>query len=279
MAKKIFVTESDIEAMCSELRSQLSGLKCYGSIDIKRTMKADDRTAILYFTPLAWIKMTALVARFTTEVQWHGIVRRVSNDVFEIDDIIVPPHEVTGATVTSEYKPYCEWLDGLDDDTFNAVRFHGHSHVNMGVSPSNTDNKYRLDLVTQLPSPGEDDDVYYIFFIINKNHEWSCEIYDFTNNAIYGTSDIYVACLAEDDIDDFIADARKVAVARTHMGGVSGTYSQGITGITSNLNSKTTDKKKKHTKKGQFDDDYFASVFGDGAHGDDPNSAFYARGY
>ena len=84
MAKQIYMTNDDVEniveKVCTELRSNFSGLKCYGSIDIKRsfTFKSDDRIAMLYFTPIAWIKMTALVSRFETEVQWHGLVRRIS---------------------------------------------------------------------------------------------------------------------------------------------------------------------------------------------------------
>ena len=234
MAKQIYMTNDDVEniveKVCTELRSNFSGLKCYGSIDIKRsfTFKSDDRIAMLYFTPIAWIKMTALVSRFETEVQWHGLVRRISENEFEVTDIIVPPHEVSGATVTSEYKPYIEWMDGLDDDTFNAVRFHGHSHVNMAVSPSSVDTKYRLDLVTQLPKPTGNDDVFYIFLIINKKHEWSAEIYDLTNNALYNTDEIYMECYLDDsDIDSFIAEAKKVAVARTTYGGYGGASQYG----------------------------------------------------
>lgn len=231
MAKPIYVTNTDIESICAELRSTLNGLKCYGSIDIKRSFKSDDRIAILRFTPVAWIKMTALVSRFETEVQWHGMVRRVSENEFEIYDILVPPHEVSGATVTSEYKPYIEWMDGLSDEIFNAVRFHGHSHVNMTVSPSSVDNKYRLDLVTQLPKPAGDNDVFYIFLIINKKHEWSAEIYDLTNNALYNTDDIYMECnVGNDDIDSFIATAKKVAVVRSfnyNAGQYSGYYAGG----------------------------------------------------
>ena len=229
MAKQIYMTNDDVESIVekvsTELRNNFSGLKCYGSIDIKRsfTFKSDDRIAMLYFTPNAWIKMTALVSRFETEVQWHGLVHRISENEFEVTDIIVPPHEVSGATVTSEYKPYIEWMDGLDDDTFNALRFHGHSHVNMGVSPSAVDTKYRLDLVTQLPKPTGDDDIFYIFLIINKKHEWSAEIYDLTNNALYGTDEIYMECHLDDgDIDSFIAEAKNVVVARTTYGGYSG---------------------------------------------------------
>ena len=313
MAKQIYMTNDDVESIvekvCTELRSNFSGLKCYGSIDIKRsfTFKSDDRIAMLYFTPIAWIKMTALVSRFETEVQWHGLVRRISENEFEITDIIVPPHEVSGATVTSEYKPYIEWMDGLDDDTFNAVRFHGHSHVNMAVSPSSVDTKYRLDLVTQLPKPTGNDDVFYIFLIINKKHEWSAEIYDLTNNALYDTDEIYMDCyLGDGDIDSFIAEAKKVAVARTTYSGYGGasqyggSYGGNSYGGSSYSGSKAiappaqqnTGKKgkskKNATTKGKYWgydtlDEYYAAVYGEELYDgiaddeDDPSSPFYVK--
>lgn len=313
MAKQIYMTNDDVksivEKVCTELRSDFSSLKCYGSIDIKRsfTFKSDDRIAMLYFTPIAWIKMTALVSRFETEVQWHGLVRRISENEFEITDIIVPPHEVSGATVTSEYKPYIEWMDGLDDDTFNAVRFHGHSHVNMAVSPSSVDTKYRLDLVTQLPKPTGNDDLFYIFLIINKKHEWSAEIYDLTNNALYGTDEIYMECYLDDnDIDSFIAEAKKVAVARTTYGGYGGTSqyggsyggnsyggrsysgSQAITPAAQQNTGKKGKSKKNSTTKGKYWgydtlDEYYAAVYGEELYDgiaddeDDPSSPFYVK--
>lgn len=227
MAKKIYMTDSDVESIVGELRSTLSGMKCYGSIDIKRSFKADDRFALIYFTPVAWAKMVTLVARYNTEVQWHGCVRRVSDFEFEIYDILVPPHEVTGTTVTSDYKPYGEWLNGLDDETFNSVKFHGHSHVDMSVSPSGTDDKYRLDLVTQLPRPVNGMDVFYIFLIINKRHEWSAEIYDFTHNALYSTADIAIDTIFDEDgdgLENFMAEAKKVAVSRTYTGTYYGNH-------------------------------------------------------
>lgn len=312
MAKQIYMTNDDVENLveevCTELRNNFSDLKCYGSIDIKRsvTLKADNRIAMLYFTPIAWIKMAALVARFETEVQWHGLVRRISENEFEIYDVLVPPHEVSGATVTSEYKPYIEWIDGLDDDTFNAVRFHGHSHVNMAVSPSSVDTKYRRDLITQLPKPTGNDDAFYIFLIINKKHEWSAEIYDLTNNALYDTDEIYMDCyLGDGDIDSFIAEAKKVAVARTYggyggtsqyggsyggnsYGGSSYSGSKAIAPAAQQNTGKKGKSKKNATTKGKYWgydtlDEYYAAVYGEELYDgiaddeDDPSSPFYVK--
>lgn len=242
--------------------------------------------------------MTTLVARYDTEVQWHGQVRRLSDFEFEIFDIIVPPHEVSGTTVTSEYRPYCEWLNGLDDETFTTVKFHGHSHVNMSVSPSGTDTKYRLDLVTQLPKPTDVNDVFYIFFIVNKKHEWSAEIYDFTNDALYSSDEIVLETVfddyGEDTLEGFIANAKKVAVSRKYYSGYNSTGYSGYKGHTANAGKEKgnekpvlTDKKgdKKGAKKGGaywgYDtlEEYYDAIFDNSRTYVDehPSDPFYAN--
>lgn len=216
MAKPIYVPQDEATRIIEALRAQILNSKCYGSIDIRQNFKSDGRCALLYFTPMAWMKMTALVSEFSTEVQWHGLVRRLSECEFEIYDILVPPHTVTAATVTSDQEKYSNWINGLDDETFNALRFHGHSHVDMAVSPSVTDTDYRKDVITQLPKPDANNDTFYIFLIINKRHDWSAEIYDLTYNALYSTTaeeiDMMVMLDDGDTVDNFVSEAKKVAV-------------------------------------------------------------------
>ncbi len=237
MAKPIFVNEPSIDEILTDLRRQLTNNRIYGEVRFNRTLKSDQRSARLYFTPSAWLKMTLLTSEYTTEVQWHGLVRRMSETSFEIYDIIVPPHVVTGTTVTSDPKEYSEWINALDDDSFNALRFHGHSHVYMEVNPSGVDNEYRRNLVTQLPQPTNSNDVFYIFMIINKKHNWSAEIYDLTNNALYSTVDknIEIDVIFDDDtsIYDFIEQAKKNAIEKKY---------------TTSTTAKTTPAKKDETK-------------------------------
>lgn len=305
MAKKIFMSPDDIEAVCVELREQLLGTKTYGSVNVKKNFKADARVAGLYFTPTAWAKMTALVAQYTTEVQWHGLVKRVSESEFRVFDIIVPPHEVTGATVTSDATKYSEWINALDDETFFDLHFHGHSHVDMPVSPSATDEKYRADLITQLPTPTEGEDVYYIFLIINKKHEWSAEIYDFTNNALYSSAEIDMDVSFENDstLSEFLSKAKEVVTVRyaysntKYYGGYTGnTVTPTKTGgsavvlqpcaQTGKADKKSSKNEKKSAKKSADDswwEDYMRSTgyYNDDCYipeEDDPTSPFYVRG-
>jgi hypothetical protein len=300
MAKVIYMEEHDIDTMLSELKTQMLNQKMFGKIDIKKQITADQRVCGLYFTPTAWAKITSLVARFSTEVQWHGLVRRISQCAFEVYDIIVPPHEVTGSTVTSDQTKYNEWLNGLDDDTFKALRFHGHSHVEMHPSPSGVDDKYRQDVITQLPKPRNGSDEFYIFLIINKKHEWTAEIYDMTYNALYNSHEIDMDVLFEDEtyLGTFMAEAKKVAVTRTYSyNGYSGggakhgqytgytpvtpTYStpagKGASSKAEKAEKKKSEKKKSYDLSKYYDDLY--SKYDSYDDEDDPTDPFYAKEY
>lgn len=97
------------------------------------------------FSPLAFIKIQTLVNGYDKEVGWYGTTEKVADHDFRIIDIMVPP-QYTSAAYISDCKDdpleFQKWLDTLDDDTYNAKRFHGHSHVNMSVGPSGTDDEF-----------------------------------------------------------------------------------------------------------------------------------------
>ena len=208
MAKRIYLSDEDIRAALEKATQELRNTK-FHSEDVKVTLPApkDSRKAKLVFTASAWVKMYALVHKYSTEVEWHGLVERIGEAEFLIKDILIFPHEVSGATVTSNQRCYEEWLDSLDDDTFTACRFHGHSHVNMGVTPSPVDNTYRKNILGNFATPGEGDDYFYIFIITNKKGEISGEIYDLSNNALYATHEIEISVIEIDDIKRRIKDA------------------------------------------------------------------------
>lgn len=215
MAKKICLTDDDIREMLENACKSVKKQKFQsGDVHISVPITRDKRRAELFFTPIAWSKMYALVHGFTTEVEWHGTVERLSESQFLVKDILTFPHEVTGATVTSNQKEYEEWQDSLDDETFNALRFHGHSHVNMGVTPSGTDMEYRRKVLNNFCVPTDEDDFFYIFLITNKKGNLSAEIYDLKNNALYGTDEIEIDVQdPDDDFVDAVADKIDEAVA------------------------------------------------------------------
>lgn len=203
MAKKIFFSDEEINEFLKSAQATLVE-ECLSlkkrkfqsdqdkeiTFKIKMNEPKNEQRATLLFSASTWAKMYALINTYATEVEWHGTVERVNKNTFCVKDILVFPHSVTGATVTSDQKEYEEWLDTLDNETFNKLRFHGHSHVNMGVTPSGVDMGYRKNVLNNFGTPTEKTDHFYIFLIGNKKGETSGEIYDLQNNVLYGTSDI-----------------------------------------------------------------------------------------
>ena len=129
--------------------------------------------------------MRALVDTCTKEVAWHYLCRRgdLANE-FVIEDVILFPQTVTGATVTSDELEYVTWVSNLNDAIFAKINGHGHSHVNMGVAPSGVDLQYQRDMLNNGLRK------FYIFAIWNKaGNNWHT-IYDPSENIVWEDADI-----------------------------------------------------------------------------------------
>lgn len=186
--KMIHPTNRQINALIATIREDLKkGKAANGKIDVQYLIPVPKNTkkAELIYSEQAANKIKMLVNLCSDEVGWHGTAHRdeKENNIFYIDDIFVFPQEVTGTTVTPDETEYAMWLAGLEDDTFNHLRFHGHSHVNMNTNPSGTDTSYQSDMLQNL----ED---FYIFGIFNKRDDNWMTIYDVENNIIYEDEDI-----------------------------------------------------------------------------------------
>lgn len=97
-----------------------------------------------------------------------------------------------------------------EDDVFNNIRMQGHSHVNMGVTPSSVDTSLYDRLLDQL-----DDTMFYIFMIWNKKKDKTIKIYDLKKNVLFDTSDVTVEQLGGDEDADFqnLSEDEQKAVA------------------------------------------------------------------
>ena len=178
------LTNKQIQEILVNMRQQLKNFKTRESslrIDWKMP-DCEKEKAKLIILPVAWEKLIALVDECDKEIAWHGTVTRTDN-VYTITDILVFPQTVTGCTVTSDETEYSLWIANQPDEIFNSLRFHGHSHVNMGTSPSGTDTTYQEDILRNLKD-------FYIFAIFNKKGDHWCAIYDVDNNVAYENKDI-----------------------------------------------------------------------------------------
>lgn len=194
--KKIHVTEEDIqrifaESLANALRTKVTPTSIsLSSLNNSVTLK-DEEKAKVKILPEAGKKLKSLVKACDKEIAWHGTVERSpDNDrEFLITDILVFPQKVSAATVVTDDTEYSlNWLynangEGITDEQFSKLRYHGHSHVNMGVFPSGTDTTYQQNLL-------ENAEDFYIFSIHNKSGAVWTHIYDVTNNVIYENVDV-----------------------------------------------------------------------------------------
>lgn len=211
------LTNKQIQEIVSDLRKQLKLTKTISgelNMSYKLPENKEHEKAKLIFTQEAWSKLTALVNTCSKEIAWHGIVEK-NNNVYTITDILVFPQTVTGATVTSDETEYSMWLAQKPDHIFNKLRFHGHSHVNMGVSPSGVDTTYQEDILKNLNS-------FYIFAIFNKKGDHWCAIYDIESNMAYDKNDIELItpntqteAWAKEQMDRYVKEAAPVTPKTT----------------------------------------------------------------
>lgn len=168
---------------------------------------AKDRVRVI-FTPQAWTKMWGLVDHFPTEVAWNATVTR-TGDAFLVDDILVHKQRVTGGTVRTDPAEYDEWLGAFDDETFERIRLHGHSHASMKPFPSQLDKELQEDIVSQLR-----DDQFYIFMIVNKNREVWARVVDLDDGWDYWADSVVCEVQTAYDLSAFLAEADEL-VERT----------------------------------------------------------------
>lgn len=189
---------------------RFSDTKINFSFNLQNNTLTENSKAIVNIRPEAWLKMWSLVASESGEIGWHGLVEKKADRIFEITDIILYPQFVTGTTVQTDDVGYGNWLHKeLSDDEINALRFHGHSHVNMSTVPSGVDTTWYNDILQ-----GLSDDDFYIFAILNKREDVFIEIYDLASNTIYEKNDIVINVIMEDNnyLQNWVTQSKKKAL-------------------------------------------------------------------
>lgn len=221
MSKKIKITVDEYKDIYQEfLRSLRSTRVSGGKVTFTKTFDTIKRRATIIFSEQAWLKMSSIVEHCDKEVAWHATAHRdedEAKDIYYVDDILVYPQEVTGATVTTDQDEYETWLNKLSDETFNSLRFQGHSHVNMQTNPSSVDTAFYDGILDGLA-----DDDFYIFMIVNKRGNRTVMIYDYKKNVLFETSDCdieiedgeYALMSFVDEVDSMVKE-KKYTAAKT----------------------------------------------------------------
>lgn len=148
----------------------------------------------VYITTQAYTKMRMLVDKTTTEIGWYGTVTKVPGltGVYVIEDIIVYPQKVTGATCEQLDDKMFEFEMSLTTDQVNHKRFHGHSHVNMGTTPSGVDEQFYHDILTQVTD-------FFIITVTNKRNEYTTRVYDMEHNILF--TDVPISVIDDEGLE------------------------------------------------------------------------------
>lgn len=181
----------------------------------KLPQTSNNARAKVSMTGKAWAKMKILIHTYESEVAWHGFVSRVEDEPasFIITDIVLYPQEVTGVTVNTDQEEYQNWMFGLTDEQLCSMRFQGHSHVNMGVTPSATDEEHQESVVSMMKN-----DDFYIFGIFNKKGDITLRVLDCKTNTYYETKDIDFVVI-RDDVGCLLDDMKTMVKKKTYATG------------------------------------------------------------
>lgn len=221
MSKMIKISPEDLEKLHADFDTILRGIKVFdGKITFQKSLENVPRKATLTFTERAYIKMLALVRNFDSEVAWHGTAARSDNpddDEYIVSDIFVYPQEVGSANVIDQGE-YYKWLYSDEmEEAFDDIRMQGHSHVNMGTTPSGVDNT----MYEQILSMTRDDD-FYIFIIWNKRNEKTIKIYDMKKNVMFENNDVTIKVVDDGiGVQKFLENAKNLVRERRYTPPVS----------------------------------------------------------
>lgn len=135
------------------------------------------KSPIVQFTPQVKAIIDYIVANNRQEVGWLGTVKREGN-LFLINNVFIPEQEVSSVETLIDHNA----MTALWEEIFSAggdpgeLYYWGHSHVNMGVSPSGQDEYQVRRFLRGCP--------IFLRSIHNKAGAIKMDVYDMENRVV-----------------------------------------------------------------------------------------------
>lgn len=216
------------------------------------SVKAKDKI-IIRFTPQAYLRCLEMVKSYSSEIGWYGLIRKLSEKVYQVYDIIVCNQRVSGGRVVTDDEDMIEFYETLTDEQAEFLHFQAHSHVNMGTSASSVDLENQASTVKNMGGTG-----FFLFQIWNKSLDINSFLYDLDNNVFYDKNDIEV--VVDDDefgsITGFINSLKDKVASMTYTSQVPGSYGRYYqeSSKVKSYDDFTKDNKSKKKKKEEPDE-------------------------
>jgi hypothetical protein len=137
-----------------------------------------------------------IVDQCPDEVSWVMEVTELDNFIYEIDAVYLPRQKVNGATTEFDAEDIAHLLD--NEPTFDPAKWRGwgHSHVNMGVTPSGQDKKMMQEFAK--------DCEFFVGMIHNKKGEVFCWVVDNTRKLFIRDVEVQIISKYENEIKDLL---------------------------------------------------------------------------
>lgn len=139
----------------------------------------------IFISKKATNKMLIYIDECSKEVGWLGTVEQ-HKDIYLIDDVMLFEQEVSSVTTDIDEGDLSKFASnkmeelGAEEGSnlLNSVKMWGHSHVNMGVTPSSTDDK-------SMEMFGESGHDFFIRLIANKKGVMKIDLFDYERGIVF----------------------------------------------------------------------------------------------
>jgi hypothetical protein len=138
---------------------------------IKSIKTLDNIYYNVYASRLAYEKMKAYTDICVWEIGWFGYVSKVEGLGFLVEDVYLLKQDAHATTTEIHPEATLEHFSLMTAEQVSKNRLWGHSHVNMGVTPSGQDE-------SQAKEHYADCEDFYIRLIMNKKEEFHITVYD-----------------------------------------------------------------------------------------------------
>lgn len=132
---------------------------------------------------LAYDKIMAVEDRAPDEVGWLGTAMQLDDGTFLIEDIFILEQEVTGTVTEITNAGLAKFMRRIMSqpngaEIWNKIQYWGHSHDDMGVSPSGQDNN-QMDLFAKSGHS------WFIRSICNSKGDMKIDLYFFNEEEVW----------------------------------------------------------------------------------------------